>query len=73
MRGFLSHETDRGLDIWALVVTDKDEIYRVKKGQYLGTNLGVVTEIDKSGISLVEIVKNAEGYWIEQARQIPFE
>lgn len=73
MRGLLTLDSDRGLSAWALVVTDNGYVYRVKRGQRLGTNMGIVTEIDRRGISLMETIKNADGYWAEQARLIAFE
>lgn len=41
-------------------------LYRVKKGNYLGQNFGVVTGIDESQISLKELIQDGAGEWIER-------
>ena len=41
-------------------------LYRVKKGNYLGQNFGVVTGIDESQISLKELIQDSGGEWVER-------
>jgi type IV pilus assembly protein PilP len=41
-------------------------LYRVKKGNYMGQNFGVVTGIDESQISLKELIQDGAGEWIER-------
>jgi len=41
-------------------------LYRVKKGNYLGQNFGVITEIDEAQISLKELVQDSTGDWVER-------
>ena len=42
-------------------------LYRVKKGNYLGQNFGVITGIDEGGIKLKELVQDSSGEWVERA------
>ena len=41
-------------------------LYRVKKGNYMGQNFGVITGIDEGGIKLKELVQDAGGEWVER-------
>ena len=42
-------------------------LYRVKKGNYMGQNFGVITDIDEAQISLKELVQDAAGDWVERS------
>jgi type IV pilus assembly protein PilP len=42
-------------------------LYRVKKGNYMGQNFGVITNIDEGQIKLKELVQDANGEWVERA------
>jgi type IV pilus assembly protein PilP len=41
-------------------------LYRIKKGNYLGLNFGVVTTIDEAQINLKELVQDGQGEWVER-------
>jgi type IV pilus assembly protein PilP len=41
-------------------------LYRVRKGNYMGQNFGVVTGIDESQITLKELVQDGGGEWVER-------
>jgi type IV pilus assembly protein PilP len=41
-------------------------LYRVKKGNYMGQNFGVVTGIDEGQIKLKELVQDSGGEWVER-------
>jgi type IV pilus assembly protein PilP len=41
-------------------------LYRVKKGNYLGLNFGIVTGIDEITINLKELVQDGQGEWVER-------
>jgi type IV pilus assembly protein PilP len=41
-------------------------LYRVKKGNYMGQNFGVITSIDDSSINLRELVQDSGGEWVER-------
>lgn len=57
-------------DIFALVKADKT-LYRVKKGNYLGQNFGLITDITDSEVKLKEIVQDSAGDWAERASSLP--
>lgn len=42
-------------------------LYRVRKGNYMGQNFGVITGIDESQISLKELIQDGVGEWVERA------
>ena len=50
---------------YALVRADSS-VYRVKAGNYLGQNFGVITEITDNQINLKELVQDASGDWTER-------
>ena len=41
-------------------------LYRVKVGQYLGQNFGLVTAITDSQVQLRELIQDAVGDWTER-------
>ena len=46
-------------------------LYRVKRGNYLGQNFGVITSIDDTQISLRELVQDSGGEWVERNSALP--
>jgi type IV pilus assembly protein PilP len=53
-------------DTFALVKAGPN-LYRIKKGNYMGLNFGVVTGIDEAQINLKELVQDGQGEWVERA------
>ena len=45
-------------------------LYRVRKGNYMGQNFGVITAIDEAQISLKELVQDSTGDWVERMSQL---
>jgi type IV pilus assembly protein PilP len=45
-------------------------VYRIKVGDYLGTNHGRVLAINESKIDVIEIVPDGEGGWLERPRSL---
>lgn len=41
-------------------------LYRVRKGNYMGQNFGVVIGIDEGQISLKELIQDGGGEWVER-------
>ena len=41
-------------------------LFRVKKGNYMGQNFGVITGIDDGQISLKELIQEGGGDWVER-------
>ncbi len=42
-------------------------LYRVRKGNYMGQNFGIITGIDESQIGLKELIQEGSGEWVERA------
>lgn len=55
----------QGKETFALVKAGSN-LYRVRKGMYMGQNFGVIMAIDESQISLKELVQDGGGEWIER-------
>jgi type IV pilus assembly protein PilP len=60
----------QGKDTYALVRADKT-LYRVKKGNYMGQNFGLITDVTDNEIKLKEIVQDSAGDWAERASILP--
>ena len=57
-------------DTYALVRADKT-LNRVKKGNYMGQNFGLITDVTESEIKLKEIVQDSAGDWAERQSVLP--
>lgn len=51
---------------YALVKTPDNNVFRVKAGNYLGQNFGMVTSINDTEIKLNEIIQDGSGEWSER-------
>lgn len=51
---------------YALVKSADNNLFRVKSGNYLGQNFGLITDISESNIKLKEIVQDSGGDWTER-------
>ena len=56
-------------DMYALVRAGSN-LFRVKKGNYMGQNFGVITAIDEGQINLKEVVQDAGGDWVERSTTV---
>jgi type IV pilus assembly protein PilP len=56
-------------DMFALVRAGAS-LFRVKKGNYVGPNFGVITGIDESQISVKEVVQDSGGDWVERSTSL---
>ena len=56
--------------MYALVRAEKT-LYRVTKGNYMGQNFGLVTDITDGEIKLKEIVQDSAGDWAERQSVLP--
>jgi type IV pilus assembly protein PilP len=56
----------QGRETFAIVRAGPN-LFRVKKGNYVGQNFGVVTAIDEAQIGLKELVQDGGGDWVERA------
>ena len=55
---------------YALVKSPDNNLFRVKTGNYMGQNFGLITEITESTIKLKEIVQDSGGDWTERISTI---
>lgn len=55
----------RGKVTYALIKADAT-LHRVRSGNYMGQNFGVITVIADDGVTLKEIVQDADGEWVER-------
>jgi type IV pilus assembly protein PilP len=51
---------------YALVKSPDSNLFRVKAGNYVGQNFGLITDISESNIKLKEIVQDSGGDWTER-------
>lgn len=51
---------------YALVKTPDNNLYRVKPGNYMGQNFGLITEITESATAVKELVQDGSGDWSER-------
>ena len=56
-------------EMYALVKAGTN-LFRVKKGNYMGQNFGVITSIDEGQISLKEVVQDSGGDWVERSTSL---
>ncbi len=56
---------------YALVKAPDNSVYRVKIGNYMGQNFGIVTDISDSEIKLTELVEDSSGEWTERNTSLP--
>ena len=56
-------------DMYALVRAGTN-LFRVKKGNYMGQNFGVITAIEEGQISLKEVVQDSGGDWVERSTAV---
>ena len=63
MVGTLQPEKDL---VFALVKSPDNNLYRVKAGNYIGQNFGIITKITEAGVALTEMVQDSGGDWSER-------
>lgn len=59
--------------IYALVRTPENTLYRVKRGDRIGQNFGVITAITDTAIEIRETVQDGAGDWIETSASLPLQ
>ena len=64
MVGTLSKDTN----IWALINDGNGRVHRVRTGNYLGRNFGLITTIGAFEIEIMETVPDGKGEWINRPR-----
>ena len=61
---------ERGSQRWALIKTPDNNLYRVRKGNYLGQNFGTIAMITESSITLKELIQDTTGSWSERTSNL---
>jgi type IV pilus assembly protein PilP len=56
-------------DMYALVRAGTN-LFRVKKGNYMGQNFGLVTAVEEGQINLKEVVQDSGGDWVERSTML---
>ena len=57
-------------EIFGLVRTPDNRLFRVKTGNFLGQNFGRITDVSESAIKLKELVQDSGGEWKEEDRAL---
>jgi type IV pilus assembly protein PilP len=60
----------QGTDTYAIVRAEKT-LYRVRRGNYMGQNFGLITDVTDGEIKLKEIVQDSAGDWAERQSVLP--
>jgi type IV pilus assembly protein PilP len=55
---------------WGIILDPTGVVHRVKVGDYMGRNIGKITNIFEDRIELREIVRNSDGVWLERPAAI---
>lgn len=55
---------------WGIIESPEGTVHRVKVGNYMGQNIGKITNIFEDKIELREIIKNSQGHWEERIAAI---
>lgn len=66
----LSGSLEKGGTIWGLISDPEGAIHRVKKGNYLGQNYGRIVDVTTSQMTLIELVKDSDGSWVERTSEL---
>lgn len=57
-------------NLWGLIKSSDNTVYRVRVGNYMGQNYGKIVRISPDKIELMEIVPDQPGTWREQQMSI---
>jgi type IV pilus assembly protein PilP len=57
-------------DVFALIKTPDNNLYRVKSGDFMGMNFGRITEINESALKLKELIQDGGNEWKEEERTL---
>ncbi len=57
-------------NLWGLIKDPQNIVHRVQVGKYMGQNEGKITKITESGVSLIEIISDGIGGYIERDASI---
>ena len=63
----------RGDKMWALVDDGSGKVHRVNRGNYIGRNFGLITEVNRRELEIMETVPDGKGGWINRPRTMAIE
>jgi type IV pilus assembly protein PilP len=52
--------------VFAIIKTPENSLYRVRPGNYIGQNFGIITQVTENEVKLTEIVQDSAGDWTER-------
>lgn len=55
---------------YAVIRATDDKLYRVKAGNYIGTNFGLIKQVTDTGIEIKEMVQDSAGDWTERVSSL---
>ena len=58
---------NRGANFFALIKTPDNSVVRVRNGNYMGQNFGMILQVTESEVHLKEILQDTAGEWSERA------
>lgn len=56
----------QGKVMYAIVKTPENSLYRVRPGNHMGQNFGIITQVTDGEVKLTEIVQDSAGDWTER-------
>lgn len=59
--------------LYALVRTPENTLYRVKRGDRIGQNFGIITAITETSIEIRETVQDGVGDWTQTSATLPLQ
>lgn len=60
----------QGKQMFALIRTPDNNLFRVRVSNYMGQNFGLIQEITESGVKLKELVQDGNGEWTERVSSL---
>ncbi len=60
----------QGKELVALLRTEDNRVFQVRRGNYAGQNFGVVTAVSESEVNLKELFQDGAGEWAEKLTRI---
>jgi len=51
---------------WAVIRAPDSKLYRVKAGNHMGTNFGLIVEVTDIDVKVKELVQDSAGDWTER-------
>lgn len=70
MVGTIGQSAEQNNQFWALVLDQNGEIHRIAEGDYMGLDFGRVVAVSEQDISVVEIISDGRGGWMQRPRKI---